>query len=446
MALFSKLPRRSLLYVVPVLTAFVLSLGAVTVMLLRIDNSNDEFRAEVEKELLIGEMAAAVEEASVIIAAWTAETSGMAMETHDLEETDDPMASMTDDPTASMTDPMASMTDDPMASMIDDQDGGDFSQAPTASPASELDWLLAAPQERFTAASGSLSKIMSANEQVVLDQAITAYALLMDSAGELIVLEGDDNDVMAAYHGSTQLVEGDLRSALDKLRIQSSRRVEGSIADVSLAETAIRALLPILALAALGSALVLSKLSSARRRASTLEQLVTAKDEFIASVSHELRTPLTGVLGFAVELEERIQASGDREESEMIAIVVDQAQQAAFLVEDLLVVARSDIGRIEIVRKPAELGPLAESVLGEGGFRHLSKLNSIRVDAKSVVAYADPYRIRQIVRNLLTNAVRYGGDEVSVNIHQVGNTATLQVKTTDPVCRPDSANKYSSHT
>ena len=83
---------------------------------------------------------------------------------------------------------------------------------------------------------------------------------------------------------------------------------------------------------------------------------------------------------------------------------------------------------------------------GEGGFRHLSKLNSIRVDAKSVVAYADPYRIRQIVRNLLTNAVRYGGDEVSVNIHQVGNTATLQVKTTDPVCRPDSANKYSSHT
>ena len=336
-------------------------------MLLRIDNSNDEFRAEVEKELLIGEMAAAVEEASVIIAAWTAETSGMAMETHDLEETDDPMASMTDDPPASMTDPTASMTDDPMASMIDDQDGGDFSQAPTASPASELDWLLAAPQERFTAASGSLRKIMSANEQVVLDQAITAYALLMDSAGELIVLEGDDNDVMAAYHGSTQLVEGDLRSALDKLRIQSSRRVEGSIADVSLAETAIRALLPILALAALGSALVLSKLSSARRRASTLEQLVTAKDEFIASVSHELRTPLTGVLGFAVELEERIQASGDREESEMIAIVVDQAQQAArFWWRICSVVARSDIGRIEIVRKPAELGPLAESVLGRG--------------------------------------------------------------------------------
>ncbi len=245
-------------------------------------------------------------------------------------------------------------------------------------------------------------------------------------------MEADDNDVMAASHGSTQLVEGDLRSALDKLRIQSSRRVECSIADVSPAETAIRTLLPVLALAALGSAVVLSKLSSARHRASTLEQLVTAKDEFVASVSHELRTPLTGVLGFAVELEERIQASGDREESEMIAIVADQARQAAYLVEDLLVAARSDIGRLEIVRKSAELGPLAESVLREGGFRHLSELNSIKVDAKSVVAYADPYRVRQIVRNLLTNADRYGRDEVSVNIHQAGNIATLQVTDNGP--------------
>ena len=99
-------------------------------------------------------------------------------------------------------------------------------------------------------------------------------------------------------------------------------------------------MLPILAIAALGSVLTVSRLNASRRNERNLEDLVSAKDEIIATVSHELRTPLTGVVGFAVELEAWVNTQGDVDADELIALVVDEAQQAACLVDDLLVAAR----------------------------------------------------------------------------------------------------------
>ena len=71
-------------------------------------------------------------------------------------------------------------------------------------------------------------------------------------------------------------------------------------------------------------------------------------------------------------------------------------------------------------------------MLAEGALRNSEKLDSLDLGAGPVVAYADPYRVRQIVRNLLTNAVRYGGDEVSIKFHQSGDFATLQVVDNGP--------------
>ena len=441
MATESNAPRGHIAYVILVLTILVVaSVGAIIVMLARINTSNAAFRAEVEKELLIGDMGAAVQQESQIFGTWTAAADDtMDHSAMDITGGGGMAAGGSDDPaTSSMsTDSMSVGGTTPAASGTEDMAMGganmsDASEDTALSEVEDLGMLLTAPQQRFALAAGALRELQLAGEQAQLDQAITAHALLMGSGSELSRLHVNDGTVMATYHGSTQLLEADLRSTLEGLRIQSSERVAASITDVAAAEGAIRVLLPLLALAALGSSLTLSRLMSARRKAGALEDLVSAKDEFIASVSHELRTPLTGVVGFAIELEDQVSAEGDSEAAQLMAIIVDEAQQAAHLVEDLLVAARSDIGKVDISSEAADLRVLAEKVLAEGALRRSGKLDSIDLRGTPVVAYADPYRVRQIVRNLLTNAVRYGGDQVSVNLRQSSGTATLQVVDNGP--------------
>jgi signal transduction histidine kinase len=79
-----------------------------------------------------------------------------------------------------------------------------------------------------------------------------------------------------------------------------------------------------------------------------LEDLVESKDRFVASVSHELRTPLSAVLGFAEELRTNAGSFRADELTGMLELIADQSQEMADMVEDLLVSARADIGKVSI--------------------------------------------------------------------------------------------------
>jgi signal transduction histidine kinase len=79
-----------------------------------------------------------------------------------------------------------------------------------------------------------------------------------------------------------------------------------------------------------------------------LEKLVRSKDDFVASVSHELRTPLTAVVGLTQELRDNRQLFSPDETAEFITLIAEQSAEVAKIVEDLLVAARAEIGRIAI--------------------------------------------------------------------------------------------------
>ena len=79
-----------------------------------------------------------------------------------------------------------------------------------------------------------------------------------------------------------------------------------------------------------------------------LEELVRSKDQFIASVSHELRTPLTVVAGMADELSAGWNEFGDGEINELLGLMVEQSRDMTDLIEDLLVAARADIGKVAV--------------------------------------------------------------------------------------------------
>jgi two-component system phosphate regulon sensor histidine kinase PhoR len=160
------------------------------------------------------------------------------------------------------------------------------------------------------------------------------------------------------------------------------------------------------------------------RAADRLQQLVRSKDEFVATVSHELRTPLTAVVGFSHELRDRLERLGAEEVRSFINLIGDQATEVADLVEDLLVASRLDMDEVAVTRDAIHLWDQVDAVLVA---RRIGKeVTTVRHEREAKV-FADPVRVRQIFRNLLANADRYGGPHITVRVDRFGDVYALSV-------------------
>ena len=147
----------------------------------------------------------------------------------------------------------------------------------------------------------------------------------------------------------------------------------------------------------------------------TLENLIAGKDRFVASISHELRTPLAAVLGLSQELHGLWDEFGRDEARELMGVIARGASDLATLVEDLLLAAQIEVGNgVPSVPEDFELSAeVAQSVtdcLATGDLVALPLMEKL----EEVWCRADPVRVRQIIRNLVVNAGRYGGDSVEV--------------------------------
>jgi signal transduction histidine kinase len=154
-----------------------------------------------------------------------------------------------------------------------------------------------------------------------------------------------------------------------------------------------------------------------------LMELAQAKDRFIAAVSHELRTPLAAVMGFAGELARNADQYSSGELTEMAEFVYSQSLELTELVNDLLTAERAASGNLTIttgdVQLLEECNRAVDSIL---------EAPPIEVFGVEVAAHADGLRTRQILRNLITNAVRYGGDTIAVEVAAEGKMARVTVR------------------
>ena len=169
----------------------------------------------------------------------------------------------------------------------------------------------------------------------------------------------------------------------------------------------------------------ITELREAQRQ---LENLIESKDRFLASVAHELRTPLTAVVGFAQELKDELHLYAEPEKEEFRELIAFHSAEMSHLIEDLLVWARGDIGEVQV--RPERID------LGEAVRRSMQAMPGVTLEVEAleepVEAYADPARLRQIIRNLTTNAVRYGGDHVTVSVKRVDGEARVEVSDNGP--------------
>jgi signal transduction histidine kinase len=157
-----------------------------------------------------------------------------------------------------------------------------------------------------------------------------------------------------------------------------------------------------------------------------LADAVRSREQFVSTISHELRTPVTAILGFGEELLDAWAEMDEPHRRDMVGVIAVQARDIAEMLDDLLVSSRSELGSLVITRERIDFGEMAAECLRS--FRPgRIKQTYITHDLRPAPAMADGGRVRQIVRNLLTNADRYGGEHIHVASGISGGFTFIQV-------------------
>jgi signal transduction histidine kinase len=159
----------------------------------------------------------------------------------------------------------------------------------------------------------------------------------------------------------------------------------------------------------------------------TLEQREALREAFVGVMSHELRTPVTTIYG-ATKL---LQRSPRRAELESLLVdIEEEAERLQRITDDLLVLSRAERGLIEIRPEPVLLQRIVPAVISDISrrFPDATMTSDISRALPPVSAESEP--LRQVLDNLLTNAVKYGGgSEVVVRVRE--EDAHVRVEVTD---------------
>lgn len=169
---------------------------------------------------------------------------------------------------------------------------------------------------------------------------------------------------------------------------------------------------------------VVARTEELRTALDKLEDLVRAKDIFIASVSHELRTPLTAVLGFAAELASESSRLTHGEVAASARIIAEQATDLSAIIEDLLVAARVDIQAVSVLSEEVSVVDEINAVIQVMSAADQSRIKPVE---GRLLMRADRLRVRQILRNLLNNAIRHGGPNIHIELGAVQDFLTVTV-------------------
>ncbi|MBA2382831.1 MAG: HAMP domain-containing histidine kinase [Chloroflexi bacterium] len=161
--------------------------------------------------------------------------------------------------------------------------------------------------------------------------------------------------------------------------------------------------------------------------------------EFAADASHELRTPLT-VIRSSVEHLRRNRGEGATESAREALDDIDaEVGHLTALVEDLLLLARSDSGAIALTRLPVDLGDVAADGTGALVTTAAARQVQLELDPEPAIVDGDHARLRQLVMILVDNAIRHAprGGTVRVRIRSEEREAVLEVDDDGPGIRPD---------
>lgn len=167
------------------------------------------------------------------------------------------------------------------------------------------------------------------------------------------------------------------------------------------------------------------------RDITALQELDRKKDEFLSVASHELRTPLTTIKGYTQLLAQTVNDLQPEERATYINAVLGEIERMMGLISELLDVSRIETNRLQIHPQPIRWLQFIEGRIS--AFRVQHPMRAIRFDLKAAetIVVADPDRMRQVVDNLLSNALKYSPEGSDIDVRVASVDASVLTSVTD---------------
>jgi PAS domain S-box-containing protein len=152
--------------------------------------------------------------------------------------------------------------------------------------------------------------------------------------------------------------------------------------------------------------------------------LERARSDFVATASHELRTPLAAVYGAARTLRRTDIEIPVEQREQFLEMIVSETERLTTIVSQILLAGQIEEGRVDVATAAIDLGTLVESVLASTRLRAPEEIElRLERNGGKTVALADEDKLRQVLVNLLDNAIKYSPDGGDVTVELAGGAA-----------------------
>ncbi len=288
------------------------------------------------------------------------------------------------------------------------------------------------------------------------------YALILDTKGDPVAGSRDDLQPSGLPYGpgllaaaadgrdveTTVIANTPVRVLTEKVAIAGrgtytvqvvqDRTTEQQTLQVILAVLLVGGLLVLVVSFGFGTIYARQALVPIRESLASQRTALRRQREFAADASHELRTPLT-VIRSSIEYLERHRDEPVSQVGTALEDIDDEVRHMTSMVEDLLMLARSDSGAVALEHIPVDLGDVAAD--GSSALGKSATMRGVRVevDPQPAIVDGDPARLRQLVMILVDNAIRHSPTDgrVGVAVRAEGGGASLVVEDDGPGIRPE---------
>jgi signal transduction histidine kinase len=160
-----------------------------------------------------------------------------------------------------------------------------------------------------------------------------------------------------------------------------------------------------------------------------LRRLSALRADFVSLVSHELRSPMAAVIGAARTLQERWRSLAPEQREAFLALIADETSRLANLIGDVLHTSQIEAGTFSYTFSDVDLGRLVEDAVATASIGQDEVRVSATVSSSLPPIRGDRERLRQVLANLLENAIKYSpsGDEVEVRARQENGKVWISV-------------------
>ncbi|MEV6493398.1 ATP-binding protein, partial [Actinoplanes sp. NPDC051633] len=169
-----------------------------------------------------------------------------------------------------------------------------------------------------------------------------------------------------------------------------------------------------------------------RHLVSRLQDLDTAKTDFMSTVSHELRTPLTSISGYLELMLDEEAGDLDPPQRRMLEVIARNTRRLRELIEDMLILSKIEAGDFRISKREVELAALVDNALA--AIEPVAAKASVGLHTEvygPLCLHADPEQLDRVLMNLLSNAVKFTPADGTVTVRAVREQDEIVITVAD---------------